>query len=306
MCLFILILLFSSTELFGIQYKVKENDTLWSISKRFGVNVELIEKLNEVVVLKSGQILFIPDNIEEYKVLAGESLIGISKKFNVEVRYLIILNNLKDEKIYEGQILKIPVSDNIAEEKKNKEYFFHIVEKGETLYSIAKNYGVSIENILKWNDKRSQNLFVGEKLKIYGERKLQREKIAVDNSPWQLPLKSRGLLEDYTKNKRGYVFYLKESSAIYCAKDGIVEYVGHINGYDKVVIIRSGEYKVVYGYLNEVYVKKGENLKKGDSIGMVDYHSFLGKVALYIEIRKGKKSLELNEIFEDNNLFARK
>lgn len=309
MWFFIFVLIFCSSEIFAIQYKVKEKDTLWSISKNFGVSVELIEKLNEIVVLKTGQILFIPDRIEEYKVLSGDSLLLIAKKFNIDVKYIIILNNLKDERIYEGQTLKIPLSQDKStkmDDKKSDKFFIHTVKSGETLFSISKTYGVGMDEILKWNNKQNQTVFVGEKLKIFGERKIERENIAVDNSIWQFPLKSKAILEDCTKNKRGYVFYLREASTVYSLRDGTVEYVGHINGYDKVVIVKSGEYKIVYGYLSEVYINIGEKIKKGDNIGMVDYHSFIGKVALYLEVRKGKKTLQLNEIFDDNNLFARK
>ncbi|MEJ5283414.1 MAG: LysM peptidoglycan-binding domain-containing protein [Brevinematia bacterium] len=306
MWVFIFVLIFCSSEIFAVQYKVKEKDTLWSISKNFGVSVDLIEKLNEIVVLKVGQILFIPDRIEEYRVLSGDSLLSIAKKFNINVKYIIILNNLKDERIYEGQTLKIPVSlykSDKINHNKNDKFSIHTVTSGETLYSISRSYGVGIDEILKWNNKQNQTVFVGEKLKIFGERKIN---IAVDNSIWQFPLKSKAILEDCIKNKRGYVFYLREASTIYSVRDGIVEYVGHINGYDKVVIVKSGEYKIVYGYLNEVYVNRGEKVKKGDNIGIVDYHSFIGKVALYLEVRKGKKTLQMNEIFEDNSLFARK
>ncbi len=305
----ILILLLTNNS-FCIQYKVEEKDTLWSISKKFGVNIEIIEKLNEITVLKSGQVLFIPEKIIEYKVENGDSLIGISRKFNTPLKYIIILNNFKDEKIYPGQIIKIPVSENKNVENKpevsqNSPYLTHIVKSGETLYSISRIYSVTIDDILKWNNKKEATLFAGEKLKIYSTIK-EEKNFSQNRRDFYFPLKSKQIVENITKSKRGYVFNLKETSNIYSINDGIIEFVGHINGYDKVVIIKSGEYKIVYGYLSEVFVEKGKDIKKGEIVGKVDYHSFVNKITFYIEIRKGKNLLDINQIFRESDLFAKK
>jgi membrane-bound lytic murein transglycosylase D len=46
----------------------------------------------------------------------------------------------------------------------------HEVKKGETMWSISRIYGVTVEQILKWNDKESNDLALGEKLKILKNR----------------------------------------------------------------------------------------------------------------------------------------
>ncbi len=46
-------------------------------------------------------------------------------------------------------------------------YFSHFVKKKETLYRIAINYGVTVNNIKKWNDLWNNNLYIGQELLIY-------------------------------------------------------------------------------------------------------------------------------------------
>jgi membrane-bound lytic murein transglycosylase D len=46
------------------------------------------------------------------------------------------------------------------------EYKIHTVKKGEGLWDIARQYKVTIEEIVKWNDLKDTKLKVGEKLKI--------------------------------------------------------------------------------------------------------------------------------------------
>ncbi|MGC8765353.1 MAG: LysM peptidoglycan-binding domain-containing protein [Brevinematia bacterium] len=297
--------------IFSLEYKVKEGDTLWNISKRFNIDGELIEKINEIVVLKSGQDILIPDKLIKYRVESGDSLSSISKKFSSSIKYIIILNNLKSEEIYNGQLLQIPVFEKYntisSKTEKEKDVIIHTVKKGETLFSISKNYNVSIKDIIYWNNKYSHNIFPEEKLKIYCNKdNLKLEKNTTKS--WYFPLRDKTLITGYSEGKRGLTFFLSKCSEIYNIKDGVVEYTGHINGYDKVVIVRSENYKIVYGYLNEVYVKKGDNIKTGVLIANTDYHNFIGRIAFYLEIRNGKKIEKIDKIFslDRDKLFAKK
>lgn len=48
----------------------------------------------------------------------------------------------------------------------NDNFKTHIVEKGDTMYSIAKKYKLSIEELKKLNKKTNENLYLGEKLRV--------------------------------------------------------------------------------------------------------------------------------------------
>lgn len=99
-----------------ITYLVQPGDTLWSISRRYGVAVDAIKKLNGLTsdVIQIGQTLKIPVDSSpsyiEYTVRPGDTLWAISRKYNTTVDAIKSLNNLTGNLIDVGQILKIPKS----------------------------------------------------------------------------------------------------------------------------------------------------------------------------------------------------
>ncbi len=115
------------------QYTVQKGDTIQSIAKKYGVTVESIKKANNLkkTNLLLGQSLLIPmersdtgktkaQNIPQppkdnrsaptkikYTVKKGDSLYSISKRFGMNMAEIMELNNLRDGKIYPGQILTL-------------------------------------------------------------------------------------------------------------------------------------------------------------------------------------------------------
>ena len=149
-------------------YTVKSGDTLYSIANRFNTTVQALKTLNNLTsnTLTIGQILKIPttdnnlpeESTDEYTVQSGDSLYSIAQKFNTTVNDLIEYNQLATTIIQPGQVLKIPkvTSTNIV----------YTVKKGDTLYSIANNYGVSVDAIKKLNNLTSNTLSIGQQLYI--------------------------------------------------------------------------------------------------------------------------------------------
>ena len=110
-----------------------------------------------------------------YVVQKGDNLSSIAQKNHMTVEALKELNNLEDNTIHLESKLKISqiASDENPKEivvsntqKENSEY---IVQKGDSLFSIAKKHpGISISDIKKWNKITESNLKPGMKLKING------------------------------------------------------------------------------------------------------------------------------------------
>jgi membrane-bound lytic murein transglycosylase D len=50
----------------------------------------------------------------------------------------------------------------------------HKVEKSETIFGIAKKYGVTIEDIVKWNGLKDTKIKINEKLKIKTTKKIKK------------------------------------------------------------------------------------------------------------------------------------
>lgn len=95
-----------------LTYKVVSGDTLYSIAKKYNINVDTLKNYNNLSsnLLSLGQILRIPNttNNKTYKVVSGDSLYSIAKRYNTTVDKIKILNNLESNLLSIGQILKIP------------------------------------------------------------------------------------------------------------------------------------------------------------------------------------------------------
>lgn len=115
----------------------------------------------------------LPDD-KRHTVKAGETLYGIARLYNVSVMELVAANDLSlQEGIRPGQILRLSSDEPVDSSGAVASHgpvsvaeFFHEVKPSDTLYSIARQYNVTIQQIMEWNEKKDFSLAVGEKLKI--------------------------------------------------------------------------------------------------------------------------------------------
>lgn len=107
-----------------------------------------------------------PSNIKNntHIVTKGESLYSIAKKYNTTIGALKSLNNLKNNILSVGQILKLPNYINLTKPASN--ITIYTVKRGDTLYSIAKQYDVSIDDLLEYNQLFNTILTIGQQLVI--------------------------------------------------------------------------------------------------------------------------------------------
>jgi membrane-bound lytic murein transglycosylase D len=103
-------------------------------------------------------------------VQAGETLYAIAKMHQVGVMDLVNWNKLDlQQGIKPGQVLKLSENHVIAtstQSQKPSKEVLHEVRSSDTLFSIARQYGVTIKELMDWNEKKDFSLGVGEKLKI--------------------------------------------------------------------------------------------------------------------------------------------
>ena len=125
-------------------------------------------------------------SVRKYKVRAGDNLGAIGRKFGVSVTSLKKWNGLDDSNIKAGDFLYVespgiespasasknpPVARSSRSENPDSENFVsHTVVSGESLWDISRKYGVSIEEIVKWNGKNSTKVKAGEVLKVKAAR----------------------------------------------------------------------------------------------------------------------------------------
>ncbi len=156
-------------------YTVKAGDTLYGISNQFGVSVTELAELNNIKGsnLPIGTILKIPsssgtnpNNMFMYTVKKGDTLYSIARKYNTTVNEIINLNYLKDNNLTIGQVLRIPEMYFNEDEMIMPNYINYLVKRGDTLYSIARQYNIDVNTLIKDNSLPDNNLKVGQTLRI--------------------------------------------------------------------------------------------------------------------------------------------
>lgn len=148
----------------------------------YDAKVDTRDKINDY---KGNPYESIPSGVNSgssvvHVVRSGETLGSIAKKYGVSVSTIQVNNKLRGTSIYPGQKLVIrgtsltnvnytPVKNNPVMDNNSvniKQSSVHTVQSGETLSSIAKKYGVSVADLKKWNALTSDNLSIGQKLKV--------------------------------------------------------------------------------------------------------------------------------------------
>ncbi|MCQ2308632.1 MAG: LysM peptidoglycan-binding domain-containing protein [Bacteroidales bacterium] len=107
-------------------------------------------------------------------VKSGENLGSIAKKYHVSVSQLQKWNNLKGTNIYPNQKLIVygsgaPMAQagNSTPVERSTTQKIHTVKSGETLSKIASKYKCTVTDLKKWNNLKTINIKVGQKLKVY-------------------------------------------------------------------------------------------------------------------------------------------
>ncbi|KAH8795689.1 hypothetical protein BGZ57DRAFT_720767, partial [Hyaloscypha finlandica] len=123
---------------------VKSGDTLFAIAERYTVELSAIlaanpdiQNADEIAV---GQVILIP--AQGYKVAEGDYLDAIAKAYNTTLSAIVALNEQIEnpDLIFPGQIIKVPA-------KRLGDPFCTTVEPGDSLYSIADKWGLTLSSV---------------------------------------------------------------------------------------------------------------------------------------------------------------
>ena len=140
--------------------------------KRIGVTALAALFCCGVLTAQNGQIVYI-DGVKYsvYTVVQGDTLYSLSKRYGVTIETLNQANPTLVDGLKAGQNIKIPLkssSDTKSKKsaKRSKKLFrTHIVRQGDTMYSIAKLYGVSIETLMADNENLDpQHIAIGQSI----------------------------------------------------------------------------------------------------------------------------------------------
>ncbi|HHW56183.1 MAG TPA: LysM peptidoglycan-binding domain-containing protein [Clostridia bacterium] len=144
-------------------YIVQQGDTIFSIARKFNTSVDAIITRNNIInpaLIYPGQRLIIPVQGNYYTVQPGDTLYSIAQKFNVPHESIIYTNNIPyPYTIYPGQRLFIPGAKTPIPPSPITPYpptqkpcpTYYTVQPGDTLWSIAQKFGITIDELIKAN-----------------------------------------------------------------------------------------------------------------------------------------------------------
>jgi len=170
-------------------YVVQSNDTLWDIARAFGVSVDSLcaaNGLSKRSVIQPGQRLVLPAGASptttpsptsssgnwsgNYMVRSGDTLSGIATRYRVSVNELRRANGLSSSRIYPGNTLTVPGSGSPSSGKSRStnesQSTTYRVRRGDTLYDIAREFGVSVKELRRLNGLSSSRIYPGDVLRI--------------------------------------------------------------------------------------------------------------------------------------------
>lgn len=178
-------------------YTVRKGDSWYRISRNFGVPITVLKTVNKSRsnLLHPGQTVVIPrrhggtaiaastTEIKRkiaakrgtYVIQKGDTLYNISLATGVPVKTIMQANGLRSAKrLMIGQKLYIPDAGGAATKKAQAKAealhnkTIYQVRRGDTLWSIAKRFGVNHKDLVRWNNlSRSALIHPGDKLTVY-------------------------------------------------------------------------------------------------------------------------------------------
>jgi murein DD-endopeptidase MepM/ murein hydrolase activator NlpD len=247
--------LFSAAD--SISHVLKDGETLYAVSRLYKVPVDALIKVNSIADpgrLKAGTRLVIPDI---YEVKRGDTLFGLSKRFNIKVDNLIAMNGLK-----ENTVLKV----------------------GEKLYVP----GTTTEKVKT----KSEPLENSVPVKMTAEKTQLSEpdsKRADGKNP-EFFWPHGGSKRNLDGKLEGLSFEGRPGDPIYAVASGKVVWIGPYRGFGKVVFLQSDQgYVYVYAGNEDILVKIGEIVKRGQKIGTLGIHPYEQRSNLYFIVYKDGK-----------------
>ena len=267
---------------------VAAGDTLSAIADRTGASIEQIAQANGIEPpyrVRLGQRLTIPGG-RYHRVGKGESGIAIARAYGVQWGRIADLNRLEEPYVLrEGQRLLLPSSAETAR---------------MTMEQRAAAFRLDIEDLISGSEPAvAVNAKPAKAIKSAARPSVP-PTVPVAEPPrfagrFDWPLKGRilrpfGDLGDGRRND-GINIAADEGEAITAAADGVVAYAGTgIAVYGGLVLIRHGDgWLTAYGHAEELLVKRGQAVKRGQTIARAGETGSVSEPQLHFEVRQGRR-----------------
>ena len=160
-------------------YTANADEDVWTISQRFGVRQKSLMKYNHIKTSSSsiaGITLFLNDSKPESMTAAGDSAVAVLDDKDTFEWGAPTLQKTEDSHAQKApdEEQQSPsgvgaAQQEVAAQAGNTASMTagtHEVRPSDTIYSVSRQYGVTIRDLMEWNNKKDFGLIVGEKLKV--------------------------------------------------------------------------------------------------------------------------------------------
>lgn len=263
-------------------HKVQKGETVYQLSKKYGIPVEILLDVNSIADpsnIPTGYSLEIPSSNKEdsqsnpstYVVQKGETLYSIAHKFNLTLPQIRVLNTNISDVIKIGQIIHVPSFDTDAQQgenniRKNTSDIIaksHTIKNTATLHSFPRLNSLAVLNTTQSFGKISENW-------------------PISGTGYILEGKLPGVLIEGSENQD-----------VHSSSDGVVLYAALHTTFSNVVVIQGND-DIVYVYAGQktLYIKQGDIVVKGTTIGILGIMPTLQKPILYFSLWNKNKFLD--------------
>ena len=263
------------------RYRVKRNDSVWIIAKKFDVEPSVIieiNNLNKKGNLAVNRVILVPSKKGiYYKILKGDTLSGIAAKFNTDIENIADINNISGADIRRGTSIFIPdaveIKTQVSVKKKTNTEIAH-VKKGTGRKSKNKKQEDSSKIVMSWPVR-------GPVTSGFGNRKD--------------PFSSSGTRRFHC----GMDIGAEIGTPVKAACEGRVIFSGWKGSYGYMVVIaHRNNYITVYAHNSKNLVEAGEVVTRGQVIALTGNTGAVTGAHLHFEIRKGTVPLNPQRILK--------
>ena len=223
-------------------------------------------------------------------VVRGDTIFSLSRSHGVSQEDLMRRNGMTDpSQLRIGMRLSIPSSSAPSNPATSVSASEHTVAPGETLFSIARSRGVTLQELREANNFSSSHVLrAGERIRIppsafapvHVPVPMQDPARVMTDPSIRWPVQSNGIAR-MIGSTRGVLILGRESESVRSISRGTVIHAGSWRGYGNVVIVESaGGFRFLYGANESLSVRVGDVVESGTEVGKLGMHPVTGRPEL--------------------------
>lgn len=249
------------------------------------------------IPISTSKTISTESKVKYYEIKKGDTLWDISRKYQVDLDTLMVMNNLNKNSVLSiGQTIKVPY--NRAR--------IHTIAKGETMWDISRKYEVDVSQIIRANPTKNPNaLKIGDKLEIPDSTNSSRLVLAYNEpsrsvanikSQFMWPIVGT-ITSRYGWRASGFHHGVDIAGdvgdPVKAAAAGKVVFADYRAVYGRTVILQHPDgHETWYAHLQNISVKLGSQVAKGQVIGTVGTTGRTTGPHLHFEVKKDSRNID--------------